>query len=107
MASYNIPIIIEKQDENTEKWAEYYKTHAKINKTTGKENANASVNISSSTYNFEIRYCKKIEEILFDTEIYRIVYKGRHFDIKSVDRYKENKNKVTLVGDFNGRKNSN
>lgn len=104
MASFNIPILIQKQDIYEETWSDYYLTHTNINKATGKEYFNASTNISSSTFNFEVRYCEKVKEIIFDTEIYRIIYQNRIFDIVNVDRVKENNNKITLVGKFNGNR---
>lgn len=104
MAAFNIPILIQKQDIEEEIWSDYYSTHASINKANGKEYFNASTNISSSTYNFEVRYCEKVKEIVFDTEIYRIIYQNRIFDVINVDRVKENDNKVTLVGEFNGNR---
>lgn len=102
MASYNLPILIQKLNLDTEIWEDYYSTHANINKTGGKEYVNASTNISSSTYNFKIRYCEKIDDLLFNTQIYRIVYDSRCFDIKNVDRFFENKSEVTIIGDYNG-----
>ena len=103
MASYNKPILIQKLDVDTEKWSDYYSTHANINKASGKEYFNASSNISSSTYNFKVRYCEKLKELLFNTEIYRVVYESRCYDIKNVDRYGENKNELTIIGDYNGK----
>lgn len=103
MASYNLPIQIQKLNLDTEKWEAYYSTHANINKTGGKEYVNASSNISSSTYNFKIRYCEKIKEVLFNTEMFRVVYDTRCYDIKNIDRYAESKSEVTIIGDYNGK----
>jgi SPP1 family predicted phage head-tail adaptor len=103
MASYNRPILIQKLDEDTEKWSDYYLTHANVNKASGKEYFNASTNISNSTYNFKVRYCEKLKELLFNTEIYRVVYESRCYDIENVDRYAENKTELTIIGDYNGK----
>lgn len=103
MASYNKPILIQKLNVDTEKWSNYYPTHANINKASGKEYFNASANISSSTYNFKVRYCEKLKEVLFNTEIYRIVYESRCYDIKNIDRYGESTNELTIIGDYNGK----
>ena len=103
IATYNIPILIQKLNVDTEIWEDYYPTHAKINKTTGKEYFAASTIITSSTYHFEVRYCEKIGEILFDTEIYSIVYKGRRFNIKNIDRKQERHTKVIFIGDCSGK----
>lgn len=103
MASYNKPILIQKLDEDTEKWNDYYSTHANVNKASGKEYFNASTNISASTYNFKVRYCEKLKELLFNTEIYRVVYENRCYDIKNIDRYAESKTELTIIGDYNGK----
>lgn len=103
MASYKFPILIEKLNENAEKWEEYYHTRANINKVGGKEYEQASTNISNSTFNFKVRYCEKMKEVIFNTEIYRVVYDNRCYDIKNVDRYAENKTELTIIGEFNGK----
>lgn len=102
MASYNRPIVIQKLDEETEKWEDYYSTHANVNKTGGKEYVNASTNISSSTYNFKVRFCEKFKDVIYNTEIYRILYDGRYYDIENVDRYAESSTEITLIGNYNG-----
>lgn len=102
-------------DIKTEKWEDVYFSNkakknrnpyipATINKANGKEYFNASTNITSSTYNFTIRFCKEIEEVIFKTAIYRIVYQERIFNIITGDRYKEGANNLTLVGKYNGNK---
>lgn len=103
MASYKIPILIEKLREADEKWEEYYKTHANINKTGGKEYTQAATNISNSTFNFIVRYCEVMKDVIFNTEKYRVVYDGRCYDIKNVDHYAESKSDLTIIGEFNGQ----
>lgn len=103
MASYKFPILIEKLNLDTEKWGEYYSTHANINKVGGKEYEQASTNISNSTFNFKVRYCEKMKEVIFNTEIYRVVYENRCYDIKNIDHYGENKTELTITGEFNGK----
>lgn len=115
MASYNRIIKIQKQNEE-EIWEDYYISenaskkknpyiHANINKTGGSEYNHASSEITTGTYDFKIRYCKAIEEIIYNTEIFRIVYKNRIYDIDNVDRYAESNTEITLIGTFNGAKN--
>lgn len=103
MASYKFPILIEKLNEDTEKWEEYYSTHANINKVGGKEYTQASTNISNSTFHFKVRYCNKMKEVIYNTEKYRVVYDNRCYDIKNADRYGENKTELTIIGEFNGK----
>lgn len=105
MAVYNKIIKIQKLNLDTENWEEYYTTHANINKTSGKEYFNARTDISSSTFNFSVRYCKKLEDIMFNTEIYRVVFEKKCFDIKNVDDYMLKHKELVIVGDFNGKYN--
>lgn len=102
MASYKFPILIQKLNLDTEKWEDYYPTHMNKNKVGGKEYTQASTNISNSTFNFKVRYCKELEEISFNTEIYRVVYNNRCYDVKNVDRYGES-NEATITGEYNGK----
>ena len=80
MSSYNKLISIEKMDIESEKWVKFYSTHANVNKTGGREYTNASTNISSSSYDFKVRYCSLLEDIIYNTEIYRILYCNRYFN---------------------------
>ncbi|MCL1789953.1 MAG: phage head closure protein [Peptococcaceae bacterium] len=102
MASYNTPILIQQLDSSTERWSDYCRPRANINKTAGGEYFDAGTNISRSTYEFRLRYCLAVEKILFNTESYRIVYGGRGFDIKDADRFAESTAEIKLVGEYNG-----
>lgn len=103
MASYIYPILIQKLNLDTEQYEDYYSTRSNINKVGGKEYTQASTNISNSTFNFKVRYCEKMEDVIFNTEIYRVVYNNRCYDIKNVDRYAESKTELTIVGEYNGK----
>lgn len=103
MASYRTPIKIQKLDYETEVWSDYYSTHANINKSGGKEYFNASSNISNSTFNFKVRYCESLKDIQYETEIYRVMYDKRYFNIKNVDNFNMENHELTLVGEFNGK----
>ena len=110
----NKRIIIQKLDLDTEKWNDVYLTEkaekdknpiirAEINKASGREYFNASTNITSGTYNFEVRYCKKLKDIKYDNASYRIVYDNQIFNIKNVDIPFEKNHLMTIVGDLVGR----
>lgn len=110
MPVYNKIIKIQKLDINTEEWTDYYISekaekdknpyiHANINKSSGKEYFNARTEISGSTFNFKVRYCEALRNLMFNTEIYRIVYDSKIFNITNVDDYQLNHNELTIVGD--------
>lgn len=116
MASYKFPIKIQKLNEDTEEWQDYYLSkeaeknnnpviHANINKVVGKEYTQASTNISHSTFNFKVRYCEKLKDVIYNTEAFRVVYDNRIFDIKNVDHFEENKTELTITGEYNGQSN--
>ena len=113
MAVYNKIIVIQKLNEDLETWEDFYLTeeakekkkpgiHARINKASGKEYFNARVDITNNTFNFYIRWCKELENIVFNTASYRIVYLNRIFDVKNADNYMLNNNELTIVGECIG-----
>lgn len=103
MSSYPLKIKIQKLNIMSEIWEDYYEPHAKVEKVGGKEYTKARTVISQSTYNFKIRYCNIVEDIIYNTEGYRVIYKKHIFDIKNVDRYEENSKEIILTGEFNGK----
>lgn len=113
MAVYNKIIVIQKLNSDLETWEDFYLTekaekdknpaiHARVNKASGKEYFNARVDITNNTFNFYIRWCKKLQDIIFDTASYRVIYLNRIFDIKNVDNYMLNNNELTIVGESVG-----
>ena len=44
-----------------------------------------------------------LNDIIFNTEIYRIVYESKCFDIKTGDNFMLKNNEIIIVGDFNGK----
>ena len=95
---YDKPIIIQKIDEDTEKWKDLYKPHARINKSGGSEYLSAGANQSKSTRVFEIRYFKDLEDIDVNRGLYRIVYRGQLYNITNYDDYLEQHKTVKLLG---------
>lgn len=92
-------IKIEKLDQKTENWDKYYQCYAEVNKATGKEYFNAKTNITQYTFNFKVRYISKLEDTIFNTNQYRIIYKNKIFNIKNVDDKQERRLKLIFVAD--------
>ncbi len=92
-------IKIQKLDPESEEWSDYYKCCAEINKSNGKEYFNAKTNITQYTYNFKVRYISKLEDIFFNTNQYRIVYKNNIFNIVNADDKLEKRLKITFVAE--------
>lgn len=92
-------IKFQKLDAEQEIWLDYYTCLAEINKSSGKEYFNAKTNITSNTYNFKVRYISKLEDTIFNTSQYRILYRDKIFNIKNVDDKQEKRLKLTFVAE--------
>lgn len=95
---YDKPIIIQKINENTEKWEDLYTLHARVNKSNGSEYLNAGAIQSKSTRVFEIRFFKALEDIDDKRGSYRIIYRDRTYNITDYDDYLEQHKTVKLLG---------
>lgn len=96
--TFDKPIIIQRVDEATETWSDLYKIHARVNKSNGSEYLNAGAIQSKATLSFEVRYFKDLEDINYDRGSYRIIYRGRPFNIEDYDDYQEEHKTVKLLG---------
>ena len=90
-------IEIQKLNLETEEWQGYYKCYAEVNKSSGREYFNAKTNITQNTFNFKVRYLRQLEETIFNSNQYRIVYKNNIFNIINVDDKKEKRLQITFV----------
>lgn len=95
---YDKPIIIQKINEESEEWEDLFSLHARVNKSSGSEYLNAGANQSKSNRVFEVRYFKDLEAIDDDRGSYRIVYRGRYYNITDYDDYFEQHKTIKLLG---------
>ena len=95
---YDKPIIIQTRDEETEKWIDKFKLHAKVNKSGGSEYLNAGAVQSRSNRVFEVRYFPEIEDIDDSRDMYRILYRDRTYNIEDYDDFQEQHKTVKLLG---------
>ena len=95
---YDKPIIIQKINEITETWENYYALHARVNKSNGSEYLNAGANQSKSTRVFEVRYFRDLENIDDNRGLYRIIYRDKTYNITDYDDYQEEHKTVKLLG---------
>lgn len=97
---YDNPITIQKINEETETWDDVYYVHAYINKhRVTNESLDAGAIQSKRFLTFEIRYFKALEDIAYNTQIYRVLYDDRPFDIVDYDDYMERHRTVRLIGE--------
>lgn len=96
---YDRPIIIQRQDANTEEWADLYKIHAKINKASNDNNyLGSGASQSKRTLTFEVRYFKGLEAMGLERQYYRIIYQGVTYNVLDYDDYMLKHNSVKLLG---------
>lgn len=103
MIAYDKPIIIQKLDVETEKWSDMWSLHASVNKMSQSENFTAGATRNPMRYTFTVRYVKALNVIEYDTQLYRIQYKGIIFNIFDYDDFKEEHMEIVLRGEAYGR----
>ena len=92
-------IVIEKLNATTEKWEEFFSGHSGINKANGKEYINRGTVINKNTFVFDLIYNKKLSNIIFEAELYRIKYKNRIFNIVNADDFELRHERILLIGE--------
>lgn len=96
---FDRPIVIQKIDETTENWYDVFNVHASINKSkSDNEYLNAGAIQGKRNLVFEVRYFKDLEDIEFNTQLYRIVYQDVPYDIKDYDDFMLTHKTVKLLG---------
>lgn len=101
---YDKPITIQYQDPDldTEEWVDRWKLHARVNKTGGGQALNAGADQYRATLTFEVRYFKALEELRFNPQPFRVVYRGHNFKLVDYDDFMEQHRTVKLVGEAYG-----
>ena len=99
---YGKPIIIQIQDPESEEWTDKFKLHAAVNKTGGGSNFNAGTAQYNANLTFKVRYVRALEEIAYNPQPYRILYRGRTFKIVDYDDFMEQHREIKLVGEYYG-----
>lgn len=99
---YDKPITIQRQDPTSEDWADKWKLHARVNKTGGGQALTAGADQYRATLTFEVRYFKALEELRYNPQPFRVVYRGHSFKLVDYDDYMEEHQTVKLVGEAYG-----
>lgn len=95
---FDKPIVLQKINEDSEEWEDLFSLHARVNKSSGSEYLNAGANQSKSNRVFEVRYFKDLEAIDDDRGSYRILYRGKYYNITDYDDYLEQHKTIKLLG---------
>lgn len=97
---FDKPITLQTQDPNTEEWVDHLHLHARVNKTRGDMAFSAGSDQYRASLTFEVRYTRALEELAYNVQPFRIVYRGRKFRVTDYDDYMEQHRTVKLVGEF-------
>lgn len=100
--TYDKPIIVQQQDSETEEWADRWKLHARVNKSGGGQTLSAGADQYRATLTFEVRYFKALEELRYNPQPFRVIYRGHTFKLADYDDYMEQHRTVKLVGEAYG-----
>lgn len=100
--TYDKPITVQKQNPNTEEWEDLWRLHAHVNKTRGGQTLSAGADQFTATLDFTVRYFSKLEEVKYNPQPYRILYRGHTFKLADYDDYMERHQTVKLVGEAYG-----
>lgn len=93
------PLTIQQMDPDTEEWTDKLHLHAlQVNKAAASESFNAGAEQYHPRLTFRLRWCKALEDVAYNTQLYRIVYRGRFYNIQDYDDYMERHITVNLVG---------
>ena len=102
------PLTIQRLDEETEEWTDFLHLHAlKVNQPVSygfgdRESHAAAAEQFHPRLQFEIRWCKAIEDAVYTPQLHRIIYKGRQYNIQGYDDYMEQNRTVKVYGESYG-----
>lgn len=92
------PITIEKMGEDG-RWKKHMILHClNVNKTRSSEYVAAGGEQNAAYVTFRVRWNKLLSEIEFDTPSYRIIWRGKTFDVRGYDDYQYQHKRVDLMG---------
>lgn len=96
------PITVQIQDD-AGKWSDELYLHArKVNKTGGGQAYNAGADQYKTTLTFEVPYFNGLENMRYNPQLYRILYRGHTFKLVDWDDFMEEHRTVKLVGEAYG-----
>ena len=99
---YDKPITVQVRDPETEEWTDKLRLHATVNKTGGGTKFSAGTDQNNASLTFKVRYVMALEDLAYNTERYRIIYRGRTFRVVDYDDFMEQHREVKLVGEYYG-----
>jgi len=97
---YDKSVTIQKQDEETEIWADLLgkPLHARVNTATGKVGFAADADQFHAQMVFEFRYMSVLEQLRYTPQLFRLCYRGHTYHVVDYDDYLEQHRTVRITG---------
>ena len=95
---FDKPVVLERQNEETEQWDTVRCFHARVNKSGGRQSYAADADQFHAVLDFDFRWCEPLEAVRYDPQIYRLRYRGHTFQVIDFDDYMEQHRTVRMVG---------
>lgn len=99
---YNKPITVQVQDPETEQWTDKWHLHAQVNKARGGQSQEAGADQYRVSLTFKVRYFAALEDMRYNPQPYRILYRGHTFKLTDWDDYMEQHLEAVLTGEAYG-----
>lgn len=91
-------IILQKLDEDTEKWVDLQILRASINYRKSNEYLGSGAIQSTQELEFKVRYCPPLKNIPLNTQLYRIRYDSINYDVIDYDDFMLKHKIVKIIG---------
>lgn len=98
---YDKPVMIQRQDEQTEVWEDYLEKplHARVNTATEKTvGFAADADQFHARELFEFRYMSVLEQLRYTPQLFRLCYRGHTYHVVGYDDYLEQHRTVRITG---------
>lgn len=95
----NKKILIQKLNIDENEYEEYYNCHAEVNRTGGGEYLLAGAVSTKNKFTFQVRYCKELKDIQYNTQKYRIIYDDVLFNVVDADDFKQKHKFIKIIGE--------
>lgn len=97
------PLTLQHRDPDTEQWTDYLRLHAlQVNRAGGGEAYSAGREQYRPRLTFDLRWCMALDSLRWDSQNYRIVYRGHTFNIQDYDDFMEQRRMIRLTGEAYG-----
>ena len=94
------PVKLQKQNADSEEWEDVGMVYAScVNKARQTEYFAAGATQSKLRLQFKVPYASVLEELRYNTQLYRLVYREHTFNIVDFDDYKERGRNISIVGE--------